>query len=50
MACYDELVVVKPGVLYRSSGCESWCGILSQWLLTMVCYAEPLVVNHGVLC
>jgi len=24
--------------------------MLSQWLWFMVCYAEPVIVNHGVLC
>ena len=50
MARYDEPVVVNHGVLFRASGYELWCVILSQWLLTMMCYAESLVVNHGVLC
>jgi hypothetical protein len=27
-----------------------WCVILSKWLWIMVCYFEPLVVNHGVFC
>jgi hypothetical protein len=26
------------------------CVILSQWLWVIVCYAEPVVVNHGELC
>jgi hypothetical protein len=30
-------------------GCESWCAKLSQWLKVMLCYAEPVVVNHYVL-
>ena len=25
------------------------CVLLSQWLWIMVCYTEPVVVNHGVL-
>jgi hypothetical protein len=29
---------------------QSWCAMLSQWLWIIVCYAEPVVVNHGVLC
>ena len=43
-------------------GCASWCAMLiklvvnhdalcwAQWLGIMVCYAEPVVVNHGLLC
>ena len=30
--------------------CESWWTLLSQWLWIMVCYAEPVVVNHCELC
>jgi hypothetical protein len=26
--------------------CESWCVMLSQWLWIMVCYTDPVVVNH----
>jgi hypothetical protein len=33
-----------------ASGCESWCAMLSQWLWIMVCYAEPVVMYHGVWC
>jgi hypothetical protein len=40
---------VNHYALFRTSGCESWCIILSQWLCIMVRYAEPVVVNHGVL-
>jgi hypothetical protein len=47
MACYDEPVVLNRGVLYGDSGCESWCVILSQWLLVMICIAEQVIVNHG---
>jgi hypothetical protein len=32
-----------------SSGCESWCVMLRQWLWIRVCYSEPVVVNHAVL-
>jgi hypothetical protein len=49
MAWYAKQVVVNHCVLYRVSGCESWCAMLSQWLLIMVYYAESVVVNHGVL-
>jgi hypothetical protein len=28
-------------------GCELWRVILSQWLSIMVCYTEPVDVNHG---
>jgi hypothetical protein len=45
--CYDELVVVYLGVLCWVRGCESSCVMLSQSLWIMVCYAEPVVVNHG---
>ena len=41
-------VVVNHGVLYGASGCDSWCVIPCQWLLIMVCYADPVDVNHGV--
>ena len=47
MASYTGPVVVNHGVLYRASGCESWCVLLSQWLLIMVCIAEQVIVNHG---
>jgi hypothetical protein len=50
MACYTEPVVVDHGMLYGASGCESWCVILTQWLLVMMCIAEPVAVNHGLLC
>ena len=50
MVCYAESVVVNHAVLYRAGGCDSWCAMLSQWLLIMVCIAEPVVVNHGVYC
>jgi hypothetical protein len=43
-----ELVVVNHGVLFWAGDCESFCVILSQWLWIMVCYSEPVVVNHGV--
>ena len=46
-------VVVIDAVLYWASGyeslcggCESCCVILSQWLWSMVYYAEPVVENH----
>ena len=45
--CYDEAVVVNYGVLCCASGCEKWCAMLSLCLGIMVCYAEPVVVNHG---
>jgi hypothetical protein len=45
--CYTEAVVVNHGVLYWSSGCESWCVFLSQWLWIMGYYTERVVVNHG---
>jgi hypothetical protein len=35
---------------YTPSGCESWCAMMCQWVWIMVCYAEPVVVNHGLLC
>ena len=47
MACYAVPVVVNHGVLYGSSGCESWCAILSQWLFIMMCIAGQVIVNHG---
>jgi hypothetical protein len=87
--CIAEQVIVNHGEFYCSSGCESWCAILSQWFWIMLCYAceynglycasgcgfdmlcqllwvmvsyivprvgimicnaEPVVVNHVVLC
>jgi hypothetical protein len=42
-------VVVNHGVLVWASGCESWCVILSQWLLIMDCSDVPKVVNYGML-
>ena len=47
MACYTESVLVNHVVLWRASGCESWCILLSKWLLIMVCIAEQVIVNHG---
>ena len=46
----NEQVVVNHGVLCSSSGCESWCVMMSQLLLNMVSYAEKVVLDHGVLC
>ena len=42
-------MVGSHGVVCRPSGCESWFVMLSQWLWIMVNYAEPVVMNHGVL-
>ena len=39
-------MVVNHGVVCWDSGCESLCAMLRQWLLIMLCYAEPMVVNH----
>jgi hypothetical protein len=44
---YNHLRIVM--YYAEKSGCESWCVILGQWLWIMVCYAEPVVVNRGVL-
>ena len=44
-----EPVVVNYGVLCWTSGCESWCVMLSQWLWIIVCYTDPLVMYRGVL-
>ena len=49
MACFAAPVVVSHGELCQASGCESWCVMLTQWLLIMDCYAVPKVMNHGVL-
>ena len=38
MMCYAE-----------TSGCESCCAMLNQWVWITMCYSEPVVVNHGVL-
>jgi hypothetical protein len=35
---------------FTSSGSESWCAMLNKWLWIMVCYYEPVIVNHGVIC
>jgi hypothetical protein len=54
-------MLVNHEELYWASGCESWFAMLCQWLWVMlsyavpgmwimVCNAEPVVVNHGVLC
>jgi hypothetical protein len=50
MDCHAVVKVVDHGELCLVSGTESWCVILSQWLLIMVSYDEPVVVNHGLLC
>ena len=50
MRCYSEPVVVNHGVIYWTSGCESWFVMLSQWLWTMVWYTAPVVVKRGDLC
>jgi hypothetical protein len=50
MACYTDPVVVNHGMLGGASGCESWCVILSQLLLVMMCISEPVAGNPGVLC
>jgi hypothetical protein len=50
MTSFTVPVVVNHGVLYRASGCESWCVLLSQWLWIMVWYAASVVVNYVVLC
>ena len=49
MVCNAEPVVVNHGVLCWTSGCESCCVMLWQWLWIMVRYNEPVGVNHGVL-
>ena len=48
--CYADPVVVILGVLCLASCCESWCVILCHWLLIMMSYDEPVVINHGELC
>ena len=45
-----ESVVLNHGEVNQGSGYESWCALLSQWLSIMVCYTDPIVVNHSVLC
>ena len=49
MVNYAVPVVVNHGVLCCVSGCESCRVMLSQWLLIMVCNAEAVVVNDGVI-
>ena len=41
-------VVVNHVVQCLANGCESWRIMLCQWLLIMLCYVEPVVVNHDV--
>ena len=38
---------MNHGVLYGAIGSESWCVMLSKWLLIMMCIAEPVAVHHG---
>ena len=47
MASYTMPVVVNHGVLCGASGCESWCVLLSQWLLIMMYIAEEVILNLG---
>jgi hypothetical protein len=47
---YAETVVVNNGVLFWAIGCYSLWEFLSQWLWTIVRYAEPVVVKHCELC
>ena len=47
MVCYAEPVVVNHGVLCGASGCESWCVLLSKWLLIIVYIAEEVILNLG---
>ena len=49
MVSYAGTVGVNRGELCCARGYESWCVMLSKWLGIMVGYAEPVVVNHGVL-
>ena len=41
---------MNRGVLCWASCSESWSVMMSQWLLIIVSFDEPVVVNHGVLC
>ena len=50
MASYIKPVVVNHGVLCGASDCESWCVLLSQWLLIMVYIAEQVNLNLGEFC
>jgi hypothetical protein len=49
MVCHVEPVAVNHGELCWARGIESWCAIIGQWVGIMLCYAESLVVNYGVL-
>jgi hypothetical protein len=40
----------QPLSLTKASCCKSRSVMLSQWLGIMLCYAEPVVMHHGVLC
>ena len=48
MVCNAEAVVVSHGELCRASDCEAWCAMQRQWFGIIVCYGEPVLVNHGV--
>ena len=41
--------IMHYGVLWSNQWLCIWCAMLSQWLWIMVSYAEPVVMNHGVL-
>ena len=47
MASYTKPVVVNHGMLCGAIGCESWCVLLSQWLLIMEYIAEQVTLNLG---
>jgi hypothetical protein len=50
LAHYHHSSSFTTTVLWWASGCVSWCLMLSQGMWIIVCYAEPIVVNHAVLC
>ena len=47
---YAEPIIVNHDEVWLASLCESWCVIMSELLSIILCYVEPVVVNHGVLC
>jgi hypothetical protein len=53
--CESWVAMLSPvdgnhGVICRPSCCESRFVMVSQWLWIMVYNAEPVAMNHGVLC
>ena len=47
MVGYAEAMPVNHDEEWLASVSESWCGMLCQWMWYMVCWAEPVDVNHA---